>query len=72
MVSVMKPIILLDIIGVLNRKLQLDDSSGVKNAQRSDLKVALIWQLATKGRLAWCRHPLRILWTAWKRRWSLR
>jgi hypothetical protein len=52
MVSVMKPIILLDINGVLNPKLQPGDNSGGKNAQLSDSKVALVRRLVTKGRLA--------------------
>jgi hypothetical protein len=53
MVSVMKPIILLDVNGVLNPKLQPDDSSNGTNAQLSDLKAALVRRLATKGRIAW-------------------
>jgi hypothetical protein len=53
MVSVMKPIILLDINGVLNPKLQTDDSSDGPNPHLSDLKAALVRRLATKGRVAW-------------------
>jgi hypothetical protein len=51
MVSVMKPIILLDINGVLNPK--LNGSSDGKNAQLPDRKVALVRRLSTKGRIAW-------------------
>jgi hypothetical protein len=53
MVSVMKPIILLDVNGVLNPKLQREDSPNGANAELSDLKVALVRRLATKGRIAW-------------------
>lgn len=53
MVSVMKPIILLDVNGVLNPKLQPDDSSSGANARLSDLMAALVRRLATKGRIAW-------------------
>jgi hypothetical protein len=53
MVSVMKPIILLDVNGVLNPKLQPDDGSTGADAQLSDLKTALVRRLATKGRIAW-------------------
>jgi hypothetical protein len=53
MVSVMKPIILLDINGVLNPELEPGDKSDGKNVQLSDLKVALVRRLATKGTLAW-------------------
>jgi hypothetical protein len=49
----MKPIILLDINGVLNPKLEPDDSSDGPNPHLSDLMVALVRRLATKGRLAW-------------------
>ncbi|WP_306911009.1 HAD domain-containing protein [Arthrobacter sp. B3I9] len=49
----MKPIILLDVNGVLNPKLQPDDSSNGVNAHLSDLKAALVRRLATKGRIAW-------------------
>src|SRR3954463_10385309 len=49
----MKPLILLDINGVLNPKLQSDDSSDGPNPHLSDLMVALVRRLATKGRLAW-------------------
>jgi hypothetical protein len=49
----MKPIILLDINGVLNPKLQPDDRSDGPNPHLSDLKAALVRRLATKGRLAW-------------------
>jgi HAD domain in Swiss Army Knife RNA repair proteins len=52
-VSVMKPIILLDINGVLNPKPQSGDSSDGPNLHLSDLKAALVRRLATKGRLAW-------------------
>lgn len=53
MVSVMKPIILLDVNGVLNPKLQPDGSSDGADARLSDLKTALVRRLATKGRIAW-------------------
>lgn len=53
MVPAMKPIILLDINGVLNPKLQPGDKSDGRNVQLSDLKVALVRRLATEGRLAW-------------------
>ncbi|MDQ0118411.1 HAD domain-containing protein [Pseudarthrobacter sp902506025] len=49
----MKPIILLDINGVLNPKLQQGDKPDGNNAQLSDLKAALVHRLSTKGRLAW-------------------
>ncbi|WP_461190275.1 HAD domain-containing protein [Arthrobacter sp. Z4-13] len=48
----MKPIILLDIDGVLNPKLR--PGGGERpDLQLSDVKVALVRQLATKGRIAW-------------------
>jgi hypothetical protein len=53
MVAVTKPVILLDINGVLNPKLQSDDSCGGANPHLSDLKAALVRRLATKGRIAW-------------------
>ena len=49
----MKPIILLDVNGVLNPKLPPDGSSNGGNAHVSDLKAALVRRLATKGRIAW-------------------
>jgi hypothetical protein len=49
----MKPIILLDINGVLNPKPQPGDGSDGPNLHLSDLKAALVRRLATKGRLAW-------------------
>ncbi|MGN8130399.1 HAD domain-containing protein [Paenarthrobacter sp. 22069] len=49
----MKPIILLDINGVLNPKVQPNDSSDSPNPQLSDLKAALVQRLASKGRIAW-------------------
>lgn len=48
----MKPIILLDIDGVLNPKVRPRDSDS-RGPQLSDGKVALVRRLATKGRLAW-------------------
>ncbi|TLM75341.1 HAD domain-containing protein [Pseudarthrobacter sp. NamB4] len=49
----MKPIILLDINGVLNPKLEPDERSDGQNPQLSDLKIALVRRLANKGRIAW-------------------
>ncbi|MBT2566249.1 hypothetical protein J7I84_07005 [Arthrobacter sp. ISL-85] len=49
----MKPLILLDINGVLNPKVQPEDSSDAPNPHLSDLKAALVLRLATKGRIAW-------------------
>jgi hypothetical protein len=48
----MKPIILLDIDGVLNPKVRRGDGDN-PDPQLSDGKVALVRRLATKGRLAW-------------------
>lgn len=48
----MKPIILLDIEGVLNPKVQRGGGDS-PDAQLSDAKVALVRRLATKGRIAW-------------------
>lgn len=48
----MKPIILLDIDGVLNPKVRRGDGEN-PDPQLSDGKVALVRRLATKGRLAW-------------------
>lgn len=47
----MRPIILLDVDGVLNPKVRRGD--GDSTAQLSDLKIALVRRLATKGRIAW-------------------
>lgn len=52
MVAVMKPLILLDIDGVLNPKL-VRDGGGDVEPHLSDAKVALVHRLATKGRIAW-------------------
>jgi hypothetical protein len=49
----MKPIILLDINGVLNPKIQPGDRSDGQEPQLSDLKTALVRRLATKGTIAW-------------------
>ena len=49
----MKPLILLDINGVLNPKVQPGDSSDDPGPQLSDLKAALVRRLAAKGRIAW-------------------
>jgi hypothetical protein len=48
----MKPIILLDIDGVLNPKVRRGDGDS-PDPQLSDGKVALVRRLATKGRIAW-------------------
>jgi hypothetical protein len=48
----MKPLILLDIDGVLNPKLR-PGSGTTPDPQLSDAKVALVRRLATKGRIAW-------------------
>ncbi len=53
MVASMKPIILLDVNGVLNPKLQPGSSPDAPDPQLSDAKVALVRRLATKGRIAW-------------------
>ena len=47
----MKPLILLDIDGVLNPKLVRDGDD--TDPQLSDAKLALVRRLATKGRIAW-------------------
>ncbi|MBT2548957.1 HAD domain-containing protein [Arthrobacter sp. ISL-65] len=49
----MKPIILLDINGVLNPKLHQGNSDDAPDLHLSDAKVALVRRLATKGRIAW-------------------
>jgi hypothetical protein len=48
----MKPIILLDVDGVLNPKVRRGDGDS-PDPQLSDGKVALVQRLATKGRIAW-------------------
>jgi hypothetical protein len=48
----MKPIILLDIDGVLNPKVRRGDGDS-PDPQLSDGKAALVRRLATKGRIAW-------------------
>lgn len=48
----MKPIILLDIDGVLNPKVRRGDGDS-PDPHLSDGKVALVRRLATKGRIAW-------------------
>lgn len=48
----MKPIILLDIDGVLNPKVRGGDGDS-PDPQLSDGKVALVRRLASKGRIAW-------------------
>jgi hypothetical protein len=48
----MKPIILLDIDGVLNPKVRHGEGDS-PDPQLSDGKVALVRRLATKGRIAW-------------------
>jgi hypothetical protein len=48
----MKPIILLDVNGVLNPKVRRDDGND-PDLHLSDAKVALVRRLATKGRIAW-------------------
>ncbi|WP_258805997.1 HAD domain-containing protein [Pseudarthrobacter sp. NS4] len=48
----MKPIILLDIDGVLNPKVRRGDGE-TPDPQLSDGKVALVRRLASKGRIAW-------------------
>jgi len=49
----MKPIILLDVNGVLNPKQESDGLSENQGPRLSDLKLALVRRLATKGRIAW-------------------
>lgn len=49
----MKPIILLDVNGVLNPKLESGERSDDPSPHLSDLKAALVRRLATKGRIAW-------------------
>jgi hypothetical protein len=49
----MKPIILLDVNGVLNPKQEAGGHSGNQGPQLSDLKLSLVRRLATKGRIAW-------------------
>lgn len=49
----MKPIILLDVNGVLNPKLESGERSDDRSPRLSDLKAALVSRLATKGRIAW-------------------
>ncbi|WP_104045724.1 HAD domain-containing protein [Arthrobacter sp. ZGTC412] len=48
----MKPIILLDVDGVLNPKVHHGDGDS-PDLHLSDAKVALVRRLATKGRIAW-------------------
>ena len=48
----MKPIILLDVDGVLNPKVNRGDGDR-PDLHLSDAKVALVRRLATKGRIAW-------------------
>jgi hypothetical protein len=48
----MKPIILLDVDGVLNPKVRRGEGDS-PDPQLSDGKVALVRRLATKGRIAW-------------------
>ncbi|WP_458779737.1 HAD domain-containing protein [Arthrobacter sp. D3-16] len=49
----MKPIILLDVNGVLNPKQEPGGHSDDQGPHLSDLKLALVLRLATKGRIAW-------------------
>ncbi|MEW1812579.1 HAD domain-containing protein [Pseudarthrobacter phenanthrenivorans] len=49
----MKPLILLDINGVLNPKIRSEGSSESQHPRLSDLKAALVHRLASKGRIAW-------------------
>ena len=49
----MKPIILLDVNGVLNPELEPDGEARNPSPHLSDLKIALVRRLATKGRIAW-------------------
>ena len=49
----MKPLILLDINGVLNPKVPTGDSFDDPDPQLSDLKAALVRRLAGKGTIAW-------------------
>lgn len=52
----MKAIILLDVDGVLNPKVRRGDGNG-PDLRLSDMKVALVRRLATKGRIAWVSTP---------------
>lgn len=49
----MKPIILLDVNGVLNPQPESDGQSDNAGPHLSDLKRALVGRLAAKGRIAW-------------------
>lgn len=58
----MKPIILLDVNGVLNPKQEPDGHSENQGPHLSDLKLALVRRLATKGRIAWVStSPLDVI-----------
>jgi hypothetical protein len=48
----MRPIILLDIDGVLNPRITKGDGD-IQEVELSDAKVALVRRLASKGRIAW-------------------
>jgi hypothetical protein len=60
-VTSMKLIILLDVDGVLNPKVHRGDGDS-PDPQLSDLKVALVRRLATKGRIAWVSTRRQMWW----------
>ena len=59
--ATMKPLILLDIDGVLNPRVRVANADGSPELVLSDAKIALVNRLAVFGRIAWVST-----WPAWQ------
>ena len=59
--ATMKPLILLDIDGVLNPRVRVANADGSPELVLSDTKIALVNRLAVFGRIAWVST-----WPAWQ------